>query len=279
MKKPVLFLYLLFAFLFAQTRAGGHKHHKDWCLVEPECQLITKSCANDAFRECKHARDCADGAACMTVQRCNTNRAACSVNSDCKAVQVECASDMDCPFTRCKGVGKCSHTTSSCFSDSDCSHGEACLRLNGTCVSSGKRCFRDMDCPTYPCDMSGKMIWADEDGEESHGLHKREIFLLVWCIGVCLVLCFFCLCWCRGTGSSSRQGGGGRPGRRIITGGGGGVQVHVTGQDDDDEEDASDQDDDWERRSPPVETTIYLGPGQRRRRTKGKVVRRNYSEV
>lgn len=277
MNKSFLFLVCLFFALLTQSRAKGHKHHKDWCLVEPECELVTKSCANDAFRECKHARDCADGAACMTVKRCNTNRAVCSVNSDCKAVRVECASDMDCPFTRCKGFGKCSHTSSSssCFSDSDCSHGEICLRLNGTCVTSGKRCFRDIDCPTYPCDMSGKMFWADQDGEDA--LNKREIFLIVWCIGVCLVLCFFCICWCRGSGSSSRKGGGDRPGRRIISGGGGGgVQVHVTGQDDDDD---SEQDEEWERRSSPMETTIYLGPGQSRRRTKGKMVRRSYSDV
>lgn len=262
-------LFLLFC--VASVWAVGHTHHKDWCLVEPVCQLITKSCANNPFSECKHARDCADGAACMTVQRCNTNHAPCSVNSDCKSIQVVCVSDMDCPFTRCKGIGKCSHTSLLCFMDSDCSHGEVCLRLNGTCVTSDKRCFRDTDCPTYPCDMSSTLGWTDK---ETHGLHKREIFLLVWCIVVCVLLCSFFICWCRGGRTQPKQGRGG--GNRA-------VQVHVTGHDDDDE-DESEQDDVYKPRSAPIGTTIILGSNQRKRRTKGRVIRgaggsHGYSDV
>jgi len=122
--------------------------------------------------------------------------------------------------------------------------------------------------------MSGKMIWADEDG-----LHKREIFLLVWSILLCVALFVLCVCWySRCLSGQPRQGS---PRRRIIAGGGE-VQVHVAGQanDDDDDED-SDPDDTYKRRrkSSPMGTTIYFGPNQRRRRTRGRVFQRGFTEV
>ncbi len=183
-------LAILFAFVFAR------EHHKDRCLIEPECQIISQSCINDASLECTSTKDCLDQAACVTKRRCNTNRAACENHNDCPPVNIECAADCDCPPMRCVGLGTCSHRTQQiCSLDSDCTSGEVCLRLNGTCARSHRRCYKDSDCPSYGCDTKSERLSLGNPNN-----YTTNIFLIIWAIiatVLCIIFLTYKLCTCR----------------------------------------------------------------------------------